>query len=311
MPSRCRSESNAARPTFRPPSPSALTLAQTLRSRSARARAQGHGPADSSRRRLWRGIGIGRSSSARARSSCTRRGCRYPGRQSIDANPAHNPWRQLHHRGPHFVQNSSRYRPATSIHQLPRTGRRPQVAARADPGSGSTLRPALARDRSRTSPATLAIGHDAAQIDATQQHRHAPERRARRPLMCSGQTATGQSQSHASSRGAVGGGLLHRPGCAVVPLVEPGDPRRAPPSRGNHRPGHSESVVLGHDRFDDPGAVVPATPMPRRQSPPTSAIQGTSACTRFARNQVRRSARCPPIQPPASRHRIRANQVRQ
>jgi len=49
VPSRCRRESNAARPTFRPPSPFALKLAQTLRSRSARARLQGHGPAGSSR----------------------------------------------------------------------------------------------------------------------------------------------------------------------------------------------------------------------------------------------------------------------
>ena len=49
VPSRCRRESNTARPTFRPPSPFALKLAQTLRSRSARARLQGHGPAGSSR----------------------------------------------------------------------------------------------------------------------------------------------------------------------------------------------------------------------------------------------------------------------
>ena len=93
---------------------------------------------------------------------------------------------------------------------------------------------------------------------------------------------------HGLSRLAAAGGRLLQPGDAQAGPVGAGGNRRAIASllhrpvsrprsdrpglavrviamRGNHRLHHSASVVLGHDRFDDRGAVAPAMPMPRLQ----------------------------------------------
>ena len=96
------------------------------------------------------------------------------------------------------------------------------------------------------------------------------------------------AQCHGLSCLDAAGGRLLQPGDAEAEPLEADGARRATASmrhrpttsarsdrlastvrviglRGNHRPGHGESVVLGHDRCDDSGAVVPAIPMPRLQ----------------------------------------------